>query len=187
MCYIAHQWFILTIWNLSFRIYFYIAPGRSQKITIIVFTFVTELKHTSWCLAQTLMYRSHKIMWEKNGLLCSFCVISIVWHQDQLTLISVPCENIEQVPDSSWQRAWVLFLYMVDVHTEPAITQYLIKQTIKIPHTYLFLICATLPNNEFEIFFLWVNFHDIEIPNHPGTFRQPCGMNMFILWWLDVD
>ena len=50
LCYIAHQWFIWTKWNLSFRIYVYIAPGRSQKIIIIVFTFVTEVKHTSWCL-----------------------------------------------------------------------------------------------------------------------------------------
>ena len=51
MCYIAQQWFIWTTWNLSFRIYFYIAPISSQKITIIFCsTFVTGVKHTSWCL-----------------------------------------------------------------------------------------------------------------------------------------
>ena len=56
MCYIAHQWFIWTTRNLSFRIYFYIAPRRSQKITIIFFTFVTGLELTSLVLAQTLIY-----------------------------------------------------------------------------------------------------------------------------------
>ena len=50
MCYIAHQWFIWTTRNLSFRIYFYIATRRSEKTTIIFFTFVTGVKHTSWCL-----------------------------------------------------------------------------------------------------------------------------------------
>ena len=34
MCYIAQQWFIYTTLNLSFRIYFYIATRRSQKIII---------------------------------------------------------------------------------------------------------------------------------------------------------
>ena len=40
MCYIAHQWFIWTTQNLCFRVYFYIAPRRSQKFTIIFFTFL---------------------------------------------------------------------------------------------------------------------------------------------------
>ena len=35
ICYIAPQWFIWTTRNLCFRIYFYIAPKRSQKITIL--------------------------------------------------------------------------------------------------------------------------------------------------------
>ena len=44
MCYIAPQWFIWTTLNLCFRIYFYIAPRRSQNITISIrFTFVTTL------------------------------------------------------------------------------------------------------------------------------------------------
>ena len=50
MCYIAHQYFIWTTRNLSFRIYFCIAPKRSQKITINFSTFVTGVKHISWCL-----------------------------------------------------------------------------------------------------------------------------------------
>ena len=50
MCYIAHQQFIWTTRNLYFRIYFYIAPKRFQKITIIFSTFVTGVQHTSWCL-----------------------------------------------------------------------------------------------------------------------------------------
>ena len=50
MCYIAHQWFIQTTRNLCLRIFFYIAPRRSQKISIIFFTFVTGMKHTSWSL-----------------------------------------------------------------------------------------------------------------------------------------
>ena len=50
ICYLAPQWFLWTTRNLCFRIYFYIAPKRSQKITIIFFTFVTGVKHTSCCL-----------------------------------------------------------------------------------------------------------------------------------------
>ena len=50
ICYIAHRWFIWTTLNLFFRIYFFIAPRRSQKITIIFFTSVTGVKHTYWCL-----------------------------------------------------------------------------------------------------------------------------------------
>ena len=50
MCYIAHQWFIWTTQNLCLSIYFYIAPRRSKKISIIFFTFVTGVKHASWCL-----------------------------------------------------------------------------------------------------------------------------------------
>ena len=41
ICYIAHQWFIWTTRNLCFRMYFYNAPRRSQKITMLFFTFVT--------------------------------------------------------------------------------------------------------------------------------------------------
>ena len=50
ICYLAPQWFLWTTRNLCFSIYFYIAPKRSQKITIIFFIFVTGVKHTSWCL-----------------------------------------------------------------------------------------------------------------------------------------
>ena len=50
MCYIAHQWFIWTTRSLSFRMYFYMAPRRFHNIRIICFTFVTGVKHTSWCL-----------------------------------------------------------------------------------------------------------------------------------------
>ena len=49
-CYIAHQKFIWTTRNLSFRNYFYIGPKRLQKITINFSTFVKGVKHNSWCL-----------------------------------------------------------------------------------------------------------------------------------------
>ena len=69
ICFIAHQWFIWTTRHLCFRIYFYIAPRRSQKITMIFFTFVTGVKHTSWCLLRP---------WSKKekGLLFT---IKIIW------------------------------------------------------------------------------------------------------------
>ena len=47
ICYIGHQWFDEPQQNLCFRINFYTARRRSQKITMIFFT---EVKHTSWCL-----------------------------------------------------------------------------------------------------------------------------------------
>ena len=50
MSYTAQQYFIWTTWNICFRIYLFIAPIRSQKTTIIFFTFVTGVELTSWCL-----------------------------------------------------------------------------------------------------------------------------------------
>ena len=50
MSYIAHQFFIWSVWYLSFRIYFFIAPTRSQETIINFGTFVTGVKPTSWWL-----------------------------------------------------------------------------------------------------------------------------------------
>ena len=61
MCYIAPQWFVWTTRNLSFRIYYYIAPRRSKKITIIFFNFVTGVKQTSWCLLRPWFTQTRRI------------------------------------------------------------------------------------------------------------------------------
>ena len=50
MSYFAHQYLIWTTWNLCFRMYFFIPQRRSQKSTIIFFTFGTGVELTSWCL-----------------------------------------------------------------------------------------------------------------------------------------
>ena len=60
MCYIAHQLFIWTTTNLSFRIYFYIAPKRLQKSQLI-FPLLSRVKwgETHFLvLAQTLIYQT---------------------------------------------------------------------------------------------------------------------------------
>ena len=54
MSYIAHKFFIWSVWYLSFRICFFIAPTRSQKTTINVGTFVTGVKPNFWCLLRPL-------------------------------------------------------------------------------------------------------------------------------------
>ena len=41
---------ICSVWYLTFRIYVFIAPTRSQKTTMYFGTFVTGVKPTSWCL-----------------------------------------------------------------------------------------------------------------------------------------
>ena len=56
MCYVPHKWFLWTTHNLSFRIYFYIAPRRSQKTTIIFFHFRLGCETHFLVLAQTLIY-----------------------------------------------------------------------------------------------------------------------------------
>ena len=55
LCYTAHQWFIWTTRNLSFRIYFYIAPRRSQKIGITFFHFRHGGETHFLVLTQTLI------------------------------------------------------------------------------------------------------------------------------------
>ena len=50
MCYIAHQWFIWTTRNLPFRIYYLYCTKKVPENHNIFFTFVTGVKHTSWCL-----------------------------------------------------------------------------------------------------------------------------------------
>ena len=49
MSYIAHQYFIWTMWSLSIRIFLFIAQRRSQKTKINFVIFVRGVKPTSWC------------------------------------------------------------------------------------------------------------------------------------------
>ena len=94
MCYIAHQWFIWTTRNLSLRIYFYIAPRRSQKIRIIVFTFVTGVKQTSWCLLRP--WFKHSGDKACDMLTCLVTSVTEMWREQATGRLLLPSQGSEQ-------------------------------------------------------------------------------------------
>ena len=55
--------------------YLIIAPRRSQKTTIIFFTFVTVVKLTSWCLLRS--WSRHRVC---RGTVSYNCIRRVVWH-----------------------------------------------------------------------------------------------------------